>query len=227
MPIEAERMSRTITNEDILRSLLKIGAGLHRDFSEFRDTLKVAALTINEKKFEEAKHLARELEDLSNHILNTKREIALISVQTDGGNFQSANFELDAVVKQTEDATNNIMTAAENISALSNSLTEIEDPVARAAKIDKINDEVVTIYESCNFQDITGQRIRKIVRMLTYIETRIENMVRIWGASEIGQMTAGAAEEERAAANDEADLLNGPQLPGAAVSQTEIDDFFR
>jgi hypothetical protein len=40
-------------------------------------------------------------------------------------------------------------------------------------------------------------------------------------------MTAGAAEEERAGASDEADLLNGPQLPGAAVSQNEIDDFFR
>lgn len=220
-------MSRTITNEDILRSLLQIGTGLHKEFSEFRDTLKVAALTINEKKFEEAKHLARELEDLSKHILNTKREIALISVQTDGGNFQSANFELDAVVKQTEDATNNIMTAAENISALSLALNDIDDPAVRAAKIEEINNEVVTIYESCNFQDITGQRIRKIVRMLTYIETRIENMIRIWGASEIGQMTAGAAEEERAGASDEADLLNGPQLPGAAVSQNEIDDFFR
>ena len=220
-------MSRNITNEDVLRALLQIGTGLHREFSEFHDTLKVAALTINEKKFEEAKHLARELEELSKHILNTKREIALISVQTDGGNFQSANFELDAVVKQTEDATNNIMTAAENIDAKAAELRELEDPEERAAKITEINNEVITIYESCNFQDITGQRIRKIVRMLTYIETRIENMIRIWGTSEIGQMTEKAREEERATADDETDLLNGPQLPGAAVSQNEIDDFFR
>ncbi len=219
-------MTRTVSNEDILRALVEIGGGLHREFSEFRETLLQAARTINEQKFEEAKLLTRELEELSKHIINTKREIALIHATSDGAQFVSANFELETIVKQTEDATNNIMTAAETIDALSSEIRDNPDLSAdqRNERIAEINTNVTRIFEHCNFQDITGQRINKVVKMLSYVETRIENMISIWGESDIAKMVAEAQEE--VTPTGEAALLNGPQLPGNAVSQDDIDKLF-
>lgn len=219
-------MTREVSNEDVLRALVEIGGGLHREFGEFKQTLLSAAKSINEQKFEEAKHLTRELEELSHHILNTKREIALMrSAESSPGGFEAANFELDAIVKATEDATNGIMNAAEAIEQHATALGGELDADARAAEVTGINNQVVAIFEHCNFQDLTGQRISKIIRTLDYISTRIENMIRIWGPSVID----GAMEGEPAPEKEKSDeaLLNGPQLPGQGVSQNEIDNLFR
>jgi chemotaxis protein CheZ len=220
-------MSTPVTNEDILRALHDIGGGLFREIANFRGTLTTAAKTINEQKFEEAKLLARELEELSQHISHTKREIALMNAQADGGTLSSTTFELDAIVQQTEDATNNIMTAAENIDDLAGKLTDAAlTPEEREDKAAAINAETIRIFEACNFQDITGQRIRKVVKMLTYIETRIDNMVRIWGERDIQELTEEVVGEVRPAEGSDESLLNGPQLPGGGVSQSDIDNLF-
>jgi chemotaxis protein CheZ len=223
-----QTMSTNVSNEDILRAIHDIGGGLHREIAGFRQSLNTAAKSINEQKFEEAKLLARELEELSQHISHTKREIALMNAQAESGTLSSTTFELDAIVQQTEDATNNIMNAAEAIDDLAASMSKEElSAEERAEKASAISGETIKIFEACNFQDITGQRIRKVVKMLTYIETRIDNMVRIWGERDIQELTEEVSGEVNPAAGSDESLLNGPQLPGGGVSQSDIDNLFR
>jgi chemotaxis protein CheZ len=86
--------------------------------------------------------------------------------------------------------------------------------------------EVTTlIYEACNFQDITGQRITKVVKALKHIEERVEALVGAFGP-DIRNGTPSPVPAGEAAAVTDADLLNGPQLPDKARDQAAIDALF-
>jgi chemotaxis protein CheZ len=88
-----------------------------------------------------------------------------------------------------------------------------------------IQDHVIKIFESCNFQDLTGQRITKVVSTLKFIETHIIRMMEIWGGIDAFKDYAPTARSER---DGDAKLLNGPKLdddPGHA-SQDDIDALF-
>lgn len=159
--------------------------------------------------------LAAELGSLALYIREARAEIAAMHPeQITGDHIRTATDELDAVVLATEDATGRIMDAAERIETLSSGLTKDQAGA--------LVDEVTHIYEACSFQDITGQRISKVVGALKAIEARVDQLVR-----EIGEgVHAGGVATARAAPTDahaEAGLLNGPQLPENAIDQSEID----
>ena len=71
------------------------------------------------------------------------------------------------------------------------------------------------IYEACGFQDITGQRITKVVAALKMIEAKIAHIVATFSDQREGQ-NIPKPEEDVA-------LLNGPQLPALAMDQSDID----
>ncbi len=160
----------------------------------------------------------RELSELATYIKNARAEIAAIRPSEIREDFiASASDELDAVVGATEDATNRIMDAAERIMSEAGSLPD--DPQT------KIIDDVTEIFEACNFQDITGQRITKVVRALKHIEEKIAALVDAMG--EEAQAVRDAVEREQAEKatkplSDE-DLLNGPQMADEAIDQNAID----
>ena len=81
----------------------------------------------------------------------------------------------------------------------------------------KLQAAVTTIYEACSFQDITGQRITKIVTTLKAIEQKVAHIV--------GTFAPGKPNEQLSEDHvpSDADLLNGPQLPGNAMDQSDID----
>ena len=87
-----------------------------------------------------------------------------------------------------------------------------------------IQEQTVRVFEACNFQDLSGQRIRKVVDLLQFVESRIASMITIW--RNVGELEE--VEEEEVEPSD-ADLLNGPPLDGDAdvVSQDDIDSLFR
>jgi chemotaxis protein CheZ len=154
--------------------------------------------------------IQQELEALVHYIHSAKREIAaLCPDEIRNKHIREATDELDAIVAHTEEATGAILDSAEKIEAIAGKL-EVEPGM-------QIADAVTRIYEACNFQDITGQRIGKIVTALKTIETKIESLVNAFGAGQ-----PGAAVAPRRPASD-ADLLRGPQLPGNAKTQDEID----
>jgi chemotaxis protein CheZ len=155
--------------------------------------------------------LYREIESLADYIHAAKAEIAALRPGEIKNEFiASATDELDAIVGATEAATNEIMDAAEHLGSLS---AMMDSEVA-----DRMNDITTRIFEACTFQDITGQRITKVVKMLKEIEGRVENLVKAFGSD----IESPSARQEKDVLTDE-DLLNGPQLPSTAADQAEID----
>lgn len=121
-----------------------------------------------------------------------------------------AGLELDAVVKNTEDATNTIMESAEEIMSV-----DLSDEENRETFI---NNACMRIFEACSFQDITGQRVNKVVKTLTQIEERLDSMQGDWA-------TGLGADEIPAEANQSSGelLLHGPALEGEGADQSEVD----
>jgi chemotaxis protein CheZ len=155
--------------------------------------------------------LFREVESLADYIHAAKAEIAALRPGEIKNEFiASATDELDAIVGATEAATNEIMDSAEHLESLA--------PMMDAEVAERLTEITTRIFEACTFQDITGQRITKVVRMLKEIETRVESLVKAFG----GEIEASAPRQEKAHVTDE-DLLNGPQLPSGAADQAEID----
>lgn len=116
----------------------------------------------------------------------------------------TAGNELDAVVEMTESASHTIMEAAEGIMAFDG-----DDPDAYRGFVEG---EMMKVIEACAFQDITGQRISKVVATLNLIEKRL-----IGFAEEHPRMAA----DDKAPSDD--DLLNGPALDGDGLDQSDID----
>jgi chemotaxis protein CheZ len=123
-----------------------------------------------------------------------------------------AGRELDAVVESTEAATNAIMESAEAIMAADGA-----DPEAFKALVDE---KMVTIFEACSFQDITGQRIRKVVRTLTWIEDRLAGLAKTLKIDD----DEGEAEETEEERRMRELILHGPQHEGEGVDQNFVDD---
>ncbi len=125
----------------------------------------------------------------------------------------TATDELDAIVEATAVATSGIMDACE---AIQNHADELEDDKKNA-----ISDEVMKIYEECSFQDITGQRITKVVQTLKAIEEKVDHLLNVIVEKMPGIEQAEGEEEDKR--EGDARLLNGPQLPGQGVTQEDID----
>ncbi|MCB8823518.1 protein phosphatase CheZ [Microvirga rosea] len=174
---------------------------------------------------QEAFRLKAELDAIMGSIVRTKAEIATLHYAgAQGREISTATDELGAVVMGTEAATHTILEAAESIDAiaadLSGQLTGIQ-----AEAIQAISDKVVTIFEACNFQDITGQRIGKVISSMRFVEDRVGRMIEIWGGIESFNDVAPEVDPNRE--GDRA-LLNGPALDvdPDKTSQDEIDALF-
>lgn len=173
---------------------------------------------------DERKILGEGITAIHGAIRQTRGEIATLHAKAvRGREFNRATDELDAVVSDTEAATETILAAAETIDALSLDLLRNAAP-EDVAKIEEIRSRSISIFEACNFQDITGQRISKVVRTLKFIEDRIATMLAIWRDIE-GFDDADIAVDERVG---DAALLNGPALADEenVVSQDDIDSLF-
>ncbi|SON54604.1 chemotaxis regulator CheZ [Hartmannibacter diazotrophicus] len=178
------------------------------------------------RQFSEAMKLKSEMDEIQAAILQTKREIATLHVSNfEGREMSRVTDELDAVVNGTEMATESILSAAEAIDDAANTLsarTKGEDHDLAA----DIQERVVGIFEACNFQDLTGQRITKVVNALRFVEDRVNRMIEIWGGMEgFSEIEA----EEMAKREGDAALLNGPALDHVdedIASQDDIDALF-
>ena len=158
----------------------------------------------------------QEIARLANYIGDAKKEIFAISTNDKAEEvITDASAHLDEVIKSTEEATNTIMDAAD----------KIQNAVAGVGgeKEQQITDASMRIYEACNFQDITGQRIRKVIKLLSSIEERVEKLNELFGNDEA--IAAAANSNDRTGEIDK-DLLNGPQLSSQAATQDDIDALF-
>jgi len=152
-------------------------------------------------------HLHQEIERLVKDIEHAKQEI--FSIATDGKSDNAlgdASLHLDEVIKATEAATNSIMDAADAIQEAASGIGGDKEAA--------IVDATTRIYEACNFQDISGQRLNKVIKLLAHIEERVIALNGLFGKP--APVVAAKAAEP--------DLLAGPALK--TTSQDDIDALF-
>lgn len=156
----------------------------------------------------------RECRALAEYISNARKEIASMQpVDLESAGIPRAGLELDAIVQQTEEATNTIMEAAEEIMSA--------DTVDSAKYQVVTQDAVMRIFEACSFQDITGQRISKVVETLSHIETRVTELRNLMGVTDADIEEARQSDPEPT--GDDA-LLSGPALDGEGINQSAVDE---
>lgn len=119
--------------------------------------------------------------------------------------------ELLAVVSGTEQATQKILTAAEEIDIAANNLSAALDGKIEQGQAQDIQDLVIQIFEACNFQDLIGQRVAKVLAAMKFVEDHIARVL-----DEIKTASVAAA------------ALHGPRLDDdrGHASQDDIDAMF-
>lgn len=154
-----------------------------------------------------------------------KSEIALIKHPgAETNRIEDARSELDAIVGDTAQATDEILGRAEEQMDL---LTRLAGAVAGDTEAEalcaKVEEATIKIMEACNFQDLTGQRTSKVISTLRHIEERIVAMIGIWGIEAFEDLPIPLDDEEL---DEDAALLNGPARAGEGISQADIDALF-
>ncbi|HXW23524.1 MAG TPA: chemotaxis protein [Xanthobacteraceae bacterium] len=156
----------------------------------------------------------RELVGIADYIRAMKVEIGGLHFnELKHTRIPAAGQELDAVVKATEAASNTIMECAEAVLA-----ADAGDPTAFKAMVDQ---KMLVIFEACSFQDITGQRVAKVVETLKHIEARVARFVDAVRTKDTGRFVS--AEERASAERKQRLILHGPELPGRGNGQGEVD----
>ncbi len=179
------------------------------------------------KELNDALAMRGELDSMKDAIVRTKADLAALHrSESNGKGMRRAADELDAVVESTERATTTLLSVVEDVEARASMLRSMQLTPDARPHVDAILDQVIRAYEACNFQDLTGQRISKIVQVMKFIEEHLDRVIAAWSALDSFRdlvASSPAAEEDA-----EGSLLNGPKLPDdpGHVDQTDIDALF-
>jgi chemotaxis protein CheZ len=172
---------------------------------------------------EAAPKAEREFAGIQDDIANIRRELSALINDGNERRMARAAGELGAAVEGMETATQKILASAEIIDDCARTLASALTDEYHHGLAQDLQDHVVRIYEACNFQDLAGQRIGKVIAMLIMVEEQLAAMIERYN---------GAAEPKRPAAagtsSSGVDFINGPRLDGSSghASQQDIDAMF-
>lgn len=167
--------------------------------------------------------LRGEVEGLVRYVERLRQEIANVAQgrDTEKTNFQTMSTQLDAIVVSTEQASNTIMEASEKILEASGRLGQDLSEEERLEAQNQIHARTTEVLEACSFQDLTGQRVTKILNSLRFVEERVERMIDVCGSDAMMELIGALPEPEQ----DHDDVeMHGPTDEG--ISQDEIDALF-
>lgn len=150
-----------------------------------------------------------QIDKISQQITGLKKDISVM-----GNDILQENFipevatELHSVISQTEQSVIGILDISDEINKISAKISPLE-----------LKEELLShstkILELCNFQDLTGQIIQRIIKRLTMIESTVNKI-----ATDLGpdyKLSSKLTPDS---------LLNGPQKEEDRPSQGDIDDLF-
>ncbi len=168
--------------------------------------------------------LQTEVLNLIQYIQRLRKEIAGIAQEKDDKTaFDGMADRLDAIVESTAQATDTILAAMEGIERFVEQLRAHPEPAGIDSLCDNIVTKTVEAMEACSFQDLTGQRINKIVGSMKFVEERVNAMADLFGRKEVQDLTD---QWELPQQIDGGVELEGPQRAGEGISQEEIDHLF-
>ncbi len=211
-------MAMAALGEDVEKQLHGLSKSVGRvDPKDILEVVQSIMASIEGDHTSLSQRLHADIEALAEYINTAKAGITEIRADKINTEYlPEAGDQLSAIVGATEKATHEIFEAVESIEALASTMAP--------EQAEQITEAVTRVYEACGFQDITGQRISKVVTALQNVETRVDALLLALG----GEIGAAACEAEalaaaRPGARPDEDLMHGPQLPGDANSQDDID----
>ena len=179
------------------------------------DLVDVVNALFDSEVFADLRRVADELGDLVGEIGRARAELVAMRPKTlSARDIPDATDELDAVVQATEEAAGRIMDAADTVGQLADNVDK------KAAE--KLREVSTDLFEASSFQDITGQRITKVVGTLSQLENRLSALAAAIGDEAVDDDEQEVFDEAGEVIDDNA-LLHGPQAEGEGNSQEEID----
>ncbi|MGU3541116.1 protein phosphatase CheZ [Methylobacterium sp. A54F] len=213
-PADSGRIEEILSAIHDLRRITQASAG---------ETIEACRRELNE-----AFAMRGELDLMKEAITRTKEEIAALHrSENNGKGMRRAADELDAVVESTERATGTLLGAIEDIESAANMLRAARLTKGSQEQVDIVLERVIVAYEACNFQDLTGQRISKIVNVMKFVEDHLDRVIAVWSGLDSFRDFVGDV-APTADPDDESSLLNGPKLADdiGHVDQNDIDALF-
>ncbi len=225
--IRVRRMGGTdgVSNADLLLAIQE----LRGEIAELRQQQAAAPRPTGNRPtevFAEDESLAARIEiaQMVRMIGRAKIEIASIKHPNETDDrMQLAASELDAIVVSTEICTQDVLGASEEIESYVRKIAALHPNDDELNTLgDHIANEIIKIFEACNFQDITGQRTTKVIKTIRFIEERILALINIWGVDAFLDLPVSS---QPATDGDDA-LMNGPQMANEGITQDEINALF-
>lgn len=130
----------------------------------------------------------RDLLEMREAISRVRGDVAALKATDGDSQLANATKELDAVVKLTEKATCDILTAVE---AVQDTALRLRENPADPEISDHLIQQTIDIYSACSFQDLVGQRVAQVVQALRFVEARLNSMIDIWGLDDLEVEAAG------------------------------------
>jgi chemotaxis protein CheZ len=171
----------------------------------------------------EAQAFKRELELIYAAVDSSRSHAAVVGAGALGSDrIARTSRDLAAIVTTTEHSIHSILQAAEEIDQAAVALSAALKGTHDKGLSHDIQERVVQIFEACNFQDLTGQRVTQVLSTLKFLEEHTRRLLEIWRGIEAAPdvLAEQAADDRR--------LLNGPRLAGDSghSSQHDIDALF-
>ena len=160
--------------------------------------------------------VSKELRALLDEISRTKVEIATIKPKSlSERDLPEAQDELDSIVKSTENSAEKIMDAADQMTEMAAALG--------ATEAERLTGLASQIYEASSFQDLTGQRVTKVIDVLRTLETGLRSLAEAVGDTYVEALDEQVFDEDTGDVVNPDLLTHGPQLEGQGNSQDDID----
>lgn len=165
--------------------------------------------------------MKRELADMQATLARQKQDLAALLGDAREHRMARAADELRASVDGMDVATQKILNLVELIDDSAKALASALKTEYERGLTQDIQDHVVKIYEACNFQDLSGQRISNVIGVMAMVEDRVAAMLKRCSAP-------GVKDEPVTPIKPDRSLLNGPKLDGdpGHASQIDIDKMF-
>ncbi|MDP2410747.1 MAG: protein phosphatase CheZ [Pseudolabrys sp.] len=149
-----------------------------------------------------------------------KRDLAALIGTANDRRLARACGELGAAVESMEKGAETILMSAESIDDSARALATTLTADYERGLAQDIQDHTVRIFEACNFQDLAGQRIGKVIATLNEVEDLLVQMLARCDGAPVSSIAEAPARG--------GGLLNGPKLDGDSghASQRDIDAMF-
>lgn len=194
-----------------------------------------------------------ELENLATYISKTMANLQLLepSVRVSAEcDIPEASQQLSDVVKATEEATNTIISLTETLldhqTTLGEAIQKLKGQKNRSREYLQVLDEIdhlhqddektlIEVLTSLSFQDLTGQRINKIMYMVSTVQSKLFDLVKAFGIqveaipnkleghAPIPKALGGKEERAKLAQDSVDDLLNQDGVGDAPHTSSETD----